>query len=440
LVSRCAALEAQLAAVSRERDLLAMRRDWLALQLSWRDEENRADGKKKARTRTPEQRKAQLKLGEQHAEQYAQQSQALRLEQLDLSVFGYQRLKKGVRERLARTSQIPEADVEAAIEQFIRHPQIGAQKAHLSLLDREEAMISSTFCNEIKQQLSMLVGDESEKRRVSSQLAKELEARLSEKTQAFDRIHAEAPHEIWATDFLHLSVLGRWLYVCMIYDVYSQCYLAVQVGEVPNRALAEAAIRTAAERTGRRPRYYVLHDNGKAFCCGDYETVLFKLSLSGQAIPPGCPWLNGSLESNNQSLRATILTVGIQDLAEAPSEVRKLGADLPALVRKMQGYCDRARVDLNEAIARPKFGTAPQVVLDGKLRERRQSQEAFVKRKKLERAERMAAVRAGKLSAPHKTLEAKVRAAAQQAFKKIDDEQLYALGQLLQGKMDLLSA
>lgn len=381
-----------------------------------------------------------MKLSEQHAEKYAEQPQTLRLEQLDLTVWGYRRLQDGVQERSARASQIPEEDVEAAIEEFIRHPQIGAQKAHLSLLDREAAMIGSTFCNEIKQQLSLLVGEESEKRRVSSELAKELAARLSEKRQVFERIRAEAPHEIWATDFLHLAVLGRWLYVCMIYDVYSQCYLAVKVGEVPNRALAEAAIRAAAQGTGRLPRYYVLHDNGKAFCCGDYETVLAKLSIPGQAIPPGCPWLNGSLESNNRSLRSAILTVGIQDLATAPSEVRNLGDDLPALVRKMQGYCDQARVELNEAIARPKFGTVPQVVLEGKLKERRQGQEAFVKRKKEERAERMAALRAGTLSAKHKTLEGKVKAAAQQAFKRLNDEQLYALGQLLQGKMDLLSA
>jgi hypothetical protein len=45
--SKCAALEAQLASVSRERDLVSMRRDWLELQLSWRDEQDRADGKKK---------------------------------------------------------------------------------------------------------------------------------------------------------------------------------------------------------------------------------------------------------------------------------------------------------------------------------------------------------------------------------------------------------
>ncbi len=375
-----------------------------------------------------------------HEERYANRPQALRLQQLDLGMAQHQRLKSGVRERAERASQIPDEDVQVAIEQYIAHPQIGAQKANLTLLDKELAMIGSTFCNEIKQQLTTLAKDESEKRRVNSLLEKELQARLSKKRQAFNCISAEAPHEIWATDFLYLSVFGRWLYVCMIYDVYSQCYLAVQLAEAPNRSLAEKALQTAFQRTGVRPRHYLLHDNAKTFCCDDYKTLLSNLRIPGQAIPPGSPWFNGSLESNNRGLRTAIMVVGIQDLALAPEEVRILRDDLPALVRKIQGYCDRARVVLNEAIARPKFGTAPQVVVDGALAERRQRQEAFVKRKKRERTERMAAIRSGKLTPKHKTLTAKVKKGAQQAFKGLNDEQLYALSQLLQGKHDLLAA
>jgi len=301
-------------------------------------------------------------------------------------------------------------------------------------------MIGSTFCNEIKQQLIALAQAESEKRRVNSLLEKELRARLAQNRRAFNHIRPEAPHEIWATDFLQMSVLGRWLYVCMIYDVYSQGYLAVRVAEAPNRTLAEAAIQEAYQRTGTRPRLYLLHDNGKPFCCDDYETLLSRLSIPNQPIPPGSPWFNGSLESNNRSLREAIMVVGIQDLALFPDEVRILRNHLPALVRKMQGYCDQARVVLNEAIARPKFGTAPQVVLDGKLAERRQRKEAFVKRKKQERGERMAAIRSGKLTPQHKTLAAKVETAAQHAFKGLNDEQLYALTQLLHGNHDLLAA
>jgi len=48
--AKCAALEEQLSEISRERDLLNMRRDWLELQLSW-EREDRADEKKSSRRR-----------------------------------------------------------------------------------------------------------------------------------------------------------------------------------------------------------------------------------------------------------------------------------------------------------------------------------------------------------------------------------------------------
>ncbi|MBC8443289.1 toprim domain-containing protein [PVC group bacterium] len=49
--ARNAALEAELAEVSRERDLLCMRRDWLELQLSWEREQEQAAAERASRTK-----------------------------------------------------------------------------------------------------------------------------------------------------------------------------------------------------------------------------------------------------------------------------------------------------------------------------------------------------------------------------------------------------
>lgn len=376
----------------------------------------------------------------EHEQRYAHHWQVDRLRQLDLSQAQYQRLKSGLRERAERESQIPEQDVEAAVEHFIAHPWTGARKAHLSLIDQEQAMISSSFCNDIKQQLSSLVMEESERRRVESILEKELQARLAEKQQHFERLAAGAPHDIWATDFLHLSILGHSLYVCMIYEIYSQAYLALQCAEAPNRELAAVALEAASRRTGCRPRHYLLHDNGRAFRCQHYDELLAQLEIRGQPIPPGCPWLNGSLETNNTGLRAAIMTIGIQRLAERPEKVRELTGDVPTIVRVVQDYCDQALIVLNEQIARPKFQTVPQVALDGETDAAGQRHQLFTDRKKAERRQRIAAIRNGTLTGQPKTLEGKVERAARRRFRTMTDEQLHALNQLLRGRYALLAA
>jgi hypothetical protein len=56
-------------------------------------------------------------------------------------------LRQGHHEKTVRESAIPEEDVAAAIAFFIQHPEVGAGRAHDTLVDQEVAYISTANLN-----------------------------------------------------------------------------------------------------------------------------------------------------------------------------------------------------------------------------------------------------------------------------------------------------
>lgn len=383
-----------------------------------------------------------MTLATTHKQSYPAQSQVERLVALELSVSAYQRLKYAAAERAERESQIPESDVANTVSFFIEHPQVGAQKAQLSLLDQEKALISATFCNDIKHQLKDLCLAERERRRVESELENERQDRVPTPTHV-PPIRATRPHEIWATDFLELSVLGYRHFVCIIYDLYSQAYLSVRVGSAPSHQLASDALADACSGTPHRPKRYLISDNGSAYLSTDFAESLARLKVKHHRIPPASPWLNGSLESNNRSLRGCIFSCGIKALsgAAAPSKaVRELSSSYSQALAAVQGYCDAACGILNDQLARQRHRTTPASALAGQVQSAVKRHQHFTAAKQRERRQRMAAIQNRRLVVADKTLADKVATETNRQLSKLSDEQLHALTELLNGRFGLLAA
>ena len=379
-----------------------------------------------------------IALLEQQALRYPHHGVENRLAQAGLTPAGYRRLGEGLAAETARESAIPEGDVQAAVEFFVAHPQVGAGKAQVSLIDQEKASLSTSNLNVVKRILSRQVEETYQCRKEAEKL---LEARLREElrarreNEAYRHFQAEYPNHVWAIDFSNIQFLGMTFVLCAVYDEYSQDYLAVGVGLWADHELAAASFQQALLRSSRRPEL-VRRDNGKPFLTEGFQGVMGL--IQDCPVPAHSPWYNGSLESCNTSLKAAVKTSGMQEMAAQADVYREARQDREAALAVLRELVERVRVMLNEDISRLKHRMPPAKVFGGQEEASRERQQAFVARKRQERLERMAAIRANPdgRRAP-KTLFAKVESIARRIIGKMETNVLYVLNEALHHRFRL---
>jgi len=364
-----------------------------------------------------------------HESEYPGHTARDRLKQVDQTPLRYRRLSTSSHERAIRESAIPEKDVEAAITFFVEHPDVGAAKARATLIAQEKAWISTANLNRVKQELTALTAQQYKERREAEKL---LEAQLREdlaarKKSDYKHMKATRPHQIWAIDFVNITFLGMFFVLCVVYDEYSQEYPGILVGMGGDQHLAAATFEKALAQTPTRP-VYIRRDNGKPF-----STELFQKQLDGVVmdypVPPHSPWYNGSLESCNGSLKKGIKTAGMQGMVINPTRFREARQDTNRALETLQDIVSGVRTTLNQEIARLRHGMTPAQVISGK-EEARAKQNAFLDRKRQERIERMAEIRANPKRKPT-TLIDKTRTIVKRVIGKLETNAIYVLDEVL---------
>jgi len=359
------------------------------------------------------------------------------LELMDLTPAKYTRLRSGHHEKVIRESAIPEEDVAAAIAFFIQHPDVGAGKAHDTLIEQESAYISTANLNVLKQELANQAAKEYQHRKQEEKLLEaDLQKALLAKLSNCDYQHQRAiyPNHIWAMDFVSLNFLGYPFAICVVYDEFSQAYISLQVAAYADHQLAKQTLLDAFERTTKRPEL-IRRDNGKPFLTIEFQKLLETAIIQDYPIPPHSPWYNGSLESCNTSLKAAIKTTGMQEMAESPThycEFRKRPKQAIEYLRKL---LERVRDKLNKTICRSKHKMPPDKVLQGKQLETRERHLAFVARKKDERQKRMKKLQMEKKDKrrPKQFLD-NIQTLTRRALKKMGTNKLYVLDELLHNR------
>lgn len=372
-----------------------------------------------------------------HDHKYPAHSQKDRLQACELTPLRYQRMRRSAQLRRTRESAIPQADVDAVIDLIAQHPQIGSAKAHHTLIDHEKALVSSSFINQAKQEMIRLAEDEYRSRKEAE---KTLEKHLRDRRQPNDyqHIQAEHPNHIWAIDFVTLRFLGFSLSLCVIYDIYTQAYHAILAGSGADRDLAGRTLTAAVRHNHGQAALLLRRDNGKAFTTASVQHLLNHLFMQDNPIPPASPWFNGSLESNNSGLKATIKTIGMQRLADNPApfdQARKHEADAIAALQELSNH---AFINLNSEISRPKFGMPPQQLQDGNQDQVRHRHQAFKERRKAERKARMKEIRKSPLRAGHQSFMAKARSAIRRKLRAMPTNQLFAFNESTHGRFEAI--
>lgn len=372
-----------------------------------------------------------------HRTRYPRFTVAERLAELDMTPADCSRLENSVDDRRKRESAIPEDDVAEVVAFIVEHPEIGAERARLTLLDQERAMVSTVFVNEARQEVKRCAEERYRERdRLEKEVEKALRARQAENRRSYSHIQACRPHHIWAMDFAMIDFLGYRLAACEVYDVYSQAYLAVRTGTGCSSELAEETLRKALAATGgQTPGKILRRDNGSAFRTTEFQTILDNNEIRDVPIPPGQPWYNGSLEAGNGSLRTAILAAAMRETPLRPERFNDARENVGRAVGLLDEICEDTRRTLNERIARAKFEMPPARVMNGEKKQTLERHQRFKDRKKDERRQRMKEL----TSQPerpdrNKSFLDKVRQAIGRKVKAMTTDQLYVLNEVVHGR------
>lgn len=374
---------------------------------------------------------------EDHMVRFSEHPAADRLLSVDLTPAGFMRLKKGVETQRIRESAIPEEDVAAAVQFAVDHPDVGAGKARVSLIDKEAAYLSTVSLNQMKQTLKEMVSQEYQQRKEAEKLLEaQLRKNLLDRRSEYHHFQAQYPDHIWAMDFSQIIFLGIPFNLCDAYDEYSQSYRALKVGLYADHELAVSTFDEALSNSNKNPEY-VRRDNGSAFETENFRRCLGE-KIEDYPIPPGSPWLNGSLESCHTSLKAAVKTTAMQDMAETPNSFHEARRDPSKALALLQVIVDRVLVMVNEDISRLKHGMPPGKIYAGEKYAVKRRHQSFVEKKKLERRERMEAIR-GKPAETRtrRTYVDKVKSVAKKVIDKMETNALYVLNEALHRRYKL---
>lgn len=368
-----------------------------------------------------------------HEHKYPAHTQITRLQTLDLTPTRYQRMYRGATLRRDRESAIPQEDVNAVIDLIVEYPHIGSLKAHHTLVDRERGLVSSGFINQAKQEMIRLAESEYSSRKEEE---KSLEKDLRDRQQPsdYEHIQAEYKNHIWAIDFVDLRFFGFGLCLCVVYDIYTQAYHSILAGSGCDRDLAHRCITAAVKHNGGESAVLLRRDNGSAFTTDTVQNLLNYLFMQDNPIPPASPWFNGSLESNNTGLKATVKTMGMQRLADDSKFAGLARKSEDDAIKALQGLCDNAFASLNNEISRPKFGMPPQQLIDGNENQTRNRHTAFKEKRKKERKERMKEIRSSSIKTNYKSFMSKAKSAIKRKLSDMPTDKLFAFNESIHGR------
>jgi len=134
---------------------------------------------------------------------------------------------------------------------------------------------------------------------------------------------ASRPDQIWATDFMYLTIKGEQYFFTAFIDEYSRYIVHWELmSNMDGRSLsiaAQAALQTLPlDSQGRATiQPTIRSDNGSGYISKEFGSVLEYHRLVHNRIRPHCPEENGVIERANRTLREKLDELDLQSRLEA---------------------------------------------------------------------------------------------------------------------------
>lgn len=112
-----------------------------------------------------------------------------------------------------------------------------------------------------------------------------------------------APNQCWAGDVTYLRVLGGWVYLAVVMDLFARRIVGWAVSESPDTQLCKTALQRAIETRQPPPGLLFHSDQGCQYTSGEFQQLLRSQSIVASMSRRGCCWDNAPMERLFRSLK-----------------------------------------------------------------------------------------------------------------------------------------
>ena len=108
---------------------------------------------------------------------------------------------------------------------------------------------------------------------------------------------AERPNQIWVSDFTYFKLKGKWLFFCIVLDLYSRKIIGYQISRNASTNLVTSAFKKAFAARGE-PTNLIFHsDRGKQYTSAAFTALLKKCDIKQSFSASGKPHDNAVSET-----------------------------------------------------------------------------------------------------------------------------------------------
>ena len=107
----------------------------------------------------------------------------------------------------------------------------------------------------------------------------------------------DQPNKIWVSDFSYFEVQGKWMYLCVVIDLYSRRVISYHISRSASKNLVSKTFLNAYRKRGC-PKSLIFHsDRGTQYTAKAFTDLLMKLGIKQSFSAPGNPLDNAVAES-----------------------------------------------------------------------------------------------------------------------------------------------
>lgn len=112
-----------------------------------------------------------------------------------------------------------------------------------------------------------------------------------------------APNQCWVGDITYLRVLGGWVYLAVVMDLFARRIVGWAVSESPDTALCKTALLRAIETRQPPPGLLFHSDQGCQYTSLDFQSLLQSHGIVASMSRRGCCWDNAPMERLFRTLK-----------------------------------------------------------------------------------------------------------------------------------------
>jgi len=203
--------------------------------------------------------------------------------------LGNQERRVDEKPRKINPNKITEKEREAVVDYALSHTQYNHRELSYRMLDEDVAYMSSSSVYRILRDNNLI-------------LLKGKRA-IPPKWDPHEKL--SNPDEVWQTDLMNISYMGRDYYSLSYMDVFSRFIVYTELLTSMTGYTIKNATEEAFQVTGKKPKS-IQSDNGSCYISQEYKSCISNFRIESRYIHPHCPNENAEIERYHRTLRELV--------------------------------------------------------------------------------------------------------------------------------------